>query len=123
MRWLLLAVLVCASPATLQAQKVCTPFLEGYATEYVEVILKDHVKFTARKVYVDPVLWALLDAEQKEHLTHTLGVYQNCIWVPANVTEFGKPVKKLDSFKVTVVDKQSGSTLSSIGIFRGYKVH
>lgn len=128
MRWILLAALVCASPAALQAQKeeVCTPEFEKAVEMAVDSMIAKglDVKFTQKEVYLDPQVWATLDAEAKKNLTHVLGAYRNCVWLPARVVDRkGRPVEKLDSFMVDLIDKRTGKTLSSIGIFRGYRVH
>lgn len=113
-----LALMFLLTAASLEAQNVCTRETETAATNVVTQLLAENlVRFTYDGVYIDPTLWQLLDAEQKEQTTRLLAVYKNCIWNERN------RLSQLDSFKIDVFDKQSGQKIASIGIFRGFRVH
>ena len=114
----LLLFLLVLTTASLEAQNVCTRATEAASTEVVNGLLAENlVRFTFDGVYIDPTLWRLLDAEQKEQTTRLLAVYKNCVWNERN------RLSQLDSFKIDVFDKQSGQKIASIGIFRGFRVH
>ena len=67
-----------------QAQEdVCTPRNERTARGTVDPLLEEGVvRMHLRGVYVNPIVWAMADAQVKEELTHRLAVYRNCIWYP-----------------------------------------
>ena len=119
--------LLALATITLGGQDVCNPEREKLALETVSTINAETVFLKVRdavrgSVYFHPGLWRALDAEGKETYTRVAAVWVNCIQLPKVKDDKGKPFDKMDSFRITVYDMQSGKKLASIGIFRGFRV-
>ena len=69
----LLVAIALASDAS--AQRVCKPAQEKASKELVALLTEQkRVRFTYDKVFVDPVVWRLADAQEKEILTRRLAI-------------------------------------------------
>ncbi|MCY3809108.1 MAG: hypothetical protein OXG58_06765 [Gemmatimonadetes bacterium] len=106
--------------------KVCTPAFEAKMARVVKEMNEGSLlgravvrTSTLNEVYVHPELWAAIDAEQKQNLTHNLSGWHNCVERP----KMGAKLGKADYYHgVTLIDMMSGKKLATIGAFRGYRV-
>ncbi len=102
-----------AEPVQARENASCSQAVRNLRPVMSPLVADGLVSFTSDRIYVAELLWHMLDAQEKENLTKSLIIYQECRNNLSKGTITGTGA---------VYGKQSGARLARITLFRGFQI-